>query len=98
MVNTMSGALTIVVADDHPLFRQALSVILRQRFQNLNLLEANDVNELKTLLTSDSPDLILLDLNIPYANGFEALIELKQNHPQNTCCVNFWARGSINGS
>ena len=78
----MSGALTIVVADDHPLFRQALSVILRQRFQNLNLLEANDVNELKTLLTSNSPDLILLDLNIPYANGFEALIELKQNHPQ----------------
>ena len=83
----MSDSLTIAVADDHPLFRQALSVILKQHFEGLTLLEADNINGLHCLLASNSPDLILLDLNIPHANGFEALIELNQNHPQTPVVV-----------
>ncbi len=78
----MSGAISIAIADDHPLFRQALSVILKQHLGSVDLLEANDINELKALLATNQPELILLDLNIPHANGFEALIELKQNSPK----------------
>ncbi|RYV01255.1 DNA-binding response regulator [Shewanella sp. OPT22] len=76
----MSDAITIAIADDHPLFRQALSIVLKQHFSQVVLLEANTIDELKNNLEARSPDLILLDLNIPGANGFEALIETKQEN------------------
>ena len=78
----MSDAITIAIADDHPLFRQALSVVLKQHFSEVVLLEANNIDELKSNLQPFRPDLILLDLNIPGANGFEALVEMKQENAQ----------------
>ncbi|RJY10516.1 DNA-binding response regulator [Parashewanella spongiae] len=78
----MSDAITIAVADDHPLFRQALSLILKQKFSTIHLLEANNIKELQSILSENIPDLILLDLNIPGANGFEALVELGQAYAQ----------------
>ncbi|MDG1732459.1 MAG: response regulator transcription factor [Thalassotalea sp.] len=73
----------VIIADDHPLFRQALLETLKERMASTNWLQAETVEELDKLLLSDSDsDLLLLDLNIPGAHGFNTLIHVRQHFPQ----------------
>ncbi|MBU2880641.1 response regulator transcription factor [Psychrosphaera sp. B3R10] len=73
----------IIVADDHPLFRQALLETLRSKLTHTQWLEAENVNELNTLLAENTDaDLLLLDLNIPGAHGFNTLIHVRRHFPQ----------------
>ncbi|NQZ30878.1 MAG: response regulator transcription factor [Oceanospirillaceae bacterium] len=72
----------IIIADDHPLFRQALAVMLRSRFSRAELLEAQTIPELEQLLLCNSADLLLLDLDIPGAQGFNTLINIRSQFPE----------------
>ena len=69
-----SEALSILVADDHPLFRAALQQVIAQIYPNANLVEAASVAELQQQVEM-TPDvsLLLLDLHMPGALGFSAL-------------------------
>jgi len=72
----------VIIADDHPLFRQALLETLKAKLTQTRWLEAETVNELNNLLSSDSDaDLLLLDLNIPGAHGFNTLIHVRKHFP-----------------
>ncbi len=73
----------VIIADDHPLFRQALLETLKTELSSTQWLEAETVSELNTLLTQQSDaDLLLLDLNIPGAHGFNTLVHVRQHFPQ----------------
>ena len=73
----------VIIADDHPLFRQALLETLKTELSNTVWLEAETVNELNTLLSEQTDaDLLLLDLNIPGAHGFNTLVHVRQHFPQ----------------
>ncbi len=73
----------IIIADDHPLFRQALLGTLKTKFVTTQWLEAQTIEELESLLTANSDsDLLLLDLNIPGAHGFNTLIHVRNHFPQ----------------
>lgn len=73
----------IIIADDHPLFRQALLGTLKTKFVTTQWLEAQTIEELEQLLTNNSDsDLVLLDLNIPGAHGFNTLIHVRNHFPQ----------------
>ena len=79
----VSQPTTIIIADDHPLFRQALSSMLAVQFTQTNLLEAQTIPELEEQLQNiTAPDLLLLDLDIPGAQGFNTLIQIRHNYPQ----------------
>ena len=67
-------ALSILVADDHPLFRAALQQVLSQVYPDANIREAASVGELQQQV-EQQPDLslLLLDLHMPGALGFSAL-------------------------
>jgi DNA-binding NarL/FixJ family response regulator len=69
-----SGKLSILVADDHPLFRGALRQVIGQLYPQAELHEAATVAELHQQVES-LPDtgLLLLDLHMPGALGFSAL-------------------------
>ncbi len=71
-----------IVADDHPLFRNAISQVLLCLGENIEVVEAQDMVSLQTKL-SDHPDadLVLLDLHMPGAHGFSALAYLKGQAP-----------------
>ena len=71
-------ASTILVADDHPLFREALRGAVQRVLPDARLREAEDVDALYALV-EDEPDadLLLLDLNMPGAQGFSALVHLR---------------------
>ena len=73
---------TIVIADDHPLFRVALKGTLENQFDQPNLVEAEDFASLQEKLESTSDiNLILLDLHMPGAEGFSALVFLIAQYP-----------------
>ena len=73
---------TIIIADDHPLFRAALHTALQQGLTDPEIHEAGSIAALQNLLEQiPSPDLILLDLHMPGAQGFSGLIYLKGHHP-----------------
>jgi DNA-binding NarL/FixJ family response regulator len=73
----------IIIADDHPLFRQALLSTLKPKLNDTQWLEAQTIEELEQLLTNHSDsDLVLLDLNIPGAHGFNTLIHVRNHFPQ----------------
>lgn len=74
---------TVIVADDHPLFREALRGAVARVLPDARLCEADGVESLYTLVESEpDADLLLLDLNMPGAQGFSALVHLRALHPQ----------------
>lgn len=73
----------VIIADDHPLFRQALLETLKERMRQTLWIEAETVQQLDTSLDIHTDaDLLLLDLNIPGAHGFNTLIHVRQHFPQ----------------
>lgn len=68
---------TIVVADDHPIFRDGLIRLIETR-QDLKVVgTASDGREALDLVSRVQPDLLLLDLAMPGTTGLAALRELK---------------------
>lgn len=72
--------MTILIADDHPLFRKALRTILRSAAANAVIEEAQTLGQALERIDGDM-DLALLDLSMPDAQGFEALIALRSKAP-----------------
>jgi len=73
----------IIIADDHPLFRQALLGTLKAKLTYTKWVEAQTIEELEQQLTNNhDSDLLLLDLNIPGAHGFNTLIHVRNHFPQ----------------
>jgi DNA-binding NarL/FixJ family response regulator len=74
--------LKVLVVDDHPLICEALRQVLRALDQSIELIEAADAPQALAAAESHRDlDLILLDLALPGADGFEALRELRERHP-----------------
>lgn len=73
----------IIIADDHPLFRQALLSTLKLKLTQTQWLEAQTIAELEQQLSANNDsDLVLLDLHIPGAHGFNTLIHVRNHFPQ----------------
>ena len=74
---------TLLIADDHPLFREALRGAILRLLPSAILREAEDTDGLYAMVEADADaDLLLLDLNIPGANGFSALVYLRAQYPE----------------
>src|SRR6202012_3330363 len=79
---TAVAATHLVIADDHPLFRDALRQAVSSVVAAARIDEAGSFEELIALLDQDSDvDLILLDLSMPGISGFSGLIYLRAQYP-----------------
>ena len=69
------AACRLVIADDHPLFRDALRLTIAQTFADAEIAEASSFDSLRVLLDAASDtDLLLLDLKMPGMQGFSGLL------------------------
>ena len=76
------GAYTIVLADDHPMFREGIRKII-ERVEGARITgEVNFGLELLELLKKSSPNLVILDISMPNLRGLEAIREIKKAYPQ----------------
>ena len=71
----------ILIADDHPLFREALSYIASSLLSECRIIEATNYNETLELAKSESFKLMFVDLNMPDAQGLTDLVMLKKLAP-----------------
>ena len=72
------AAFRIVIADDHPLFRDALRLAVSQSVAGADIAEADSFDSLcARLKAAADTDLVLLDLNMPGMLGFSGLLYLR---------------------
>jgi DNA-binding NarL/FixJ family response regulator len=73
---------TVIVADDHPLFRSAIKEALEADQGQTQFLEANSFETLQELVDQNREvDLVLLDLHMPGVSGFAGLVYLCKRYP-----------------
>ena len=73
---------SLLVADDHPLFREALHAVISAGLTDTQLLESDSLAAaIHTIGTHDELDLLLLDLSLPDADGLEGLTILRERFP-----------------
>ena len=70
-----------LIADDHPLFREALIHVLGKMFTDLACTEVCSVEEALVAVSDDDYALILLDLYLPGVEGFSGLVSLRNRTP-----------------
>jgi DNA-binding NarL/FixJ family response regulator len=74
--------LHIVIADDHPLFREALRHAVTHALSGALIAEADSAASLFGALAATSQvDLVVLDLGLPDAQGFSALVQARASYP-----------------
>lgn len=72
--------ITLIIADDHTLFRRGLSELLQEQGGLSILGEAEHGGEVFPLVVEHNPDVILLDVHMPGGSGLDALRMLKGRH------------------
>ena len=71
------------IADDHPLVREAMLHLLRDLYADAQVRVAENLAGLQQQVRQgQEPDLVLLDLQLPDAHGFDGLTALLDEFPQ----------------
>ncbi len=72
----------IIIADDHQLFIEGVRSLV-DSMDNIEIIaEVSNGQELVDLLTHQSCDIILMDINMPVLDGIEATKQIKKSYPQ----------------
>ncbi len=71
----------ILIAEDDQFGRAAIKIMLENRYQ---LIFAKDGNEVVDMYFSTSPDLVLMDIMMPSADGYEAFEQICKKSPDST--------------
>lgn len=72
----------VLIADDHPLFRDALKRAVLQALPDASLREVDNVTDLQTAVDAHPElELLMLDLHMPGTSGFSALVHIRSQHP-----------------
>ena len=76
----MNMAITVMITDDHSMIREGLKNLLELDGDIKVIAEAENGVECLEQLNQYSPDVLLLDINMPKMNGLEVLQNIKERH------------------
>jgi DNA-binding NarL/FixJ family response regulator len=71
----------ILLADDHPLLRQALRNVLEKQADFEVVAEAGDGEEAVRVASELMPDVVIMDISMPKISGLEATRQIKEKSP-----------------
>ncbi|WP_336342235.1 response regulator transcription factor [Pseudomonas atacamensis] len=78
----------IIIADDHPLFREAMLRTVQRLLPEADICEAGDFDAVLELLSQDNePDTLILDLRFPGLTCITQLADLRRQLPRTTLIV-----------
>jgi DNA-binding NarL/FixJ family response regulator len=73
--------ITVLIVDDHPLFRQGLREVMNAEPDIVVVGEASDGEEALRVARELSPRVVLMDVNLPTMNGLQVARRLRQDVP-----------------
>ncbi len=73
--------ISVVIADDHVIFRKGLSTILNEIAMVKVVAETSNGNELLEYLKTGTADVVLMDIKMPGMDGVEATRRLGEKYP-----------------
>ena len=79
--------LTVLIADDHPLVREALHRALDVEEDMKVVAEASDGEEAVKLASELKPDVVVMDIVMPKVNGIEATRKIKEIAPDTAILI-----------
>lgn len=77
-----ANRIQILIADDHPLFRRGIRWSLEHEHDMIVVGEAEDGPSTVQQVDSLSPDVVLVDINMPEMSGIDVTRILKRRHPR----------------
>lgn len=76
-----SNSYKFLIADDHSVVRQGVSLIIKELFLNASISMAGNFKDTFKLLRESEYDLLILDVNFPDGNSLSVLSEIKAIQP-----------------
>ena len=77
----MEDKIDLLIVDDHKIFRDGLKLLLSHFSFVGDILEASNGKEFLDILDEVSPDIVLMDINMPVMGGIEATREALEKYP-----------------
>ncbi len=74
--------ISVLIVDDHQLFREGLKLLLGISSIVGEVYQASDGNEFLDFIENMSPDIVLMDINMPIMDGIEATTKALKEHPE----------------
>lgn len=75
------GKITILITEDHTLVREAWTLLLNKDPRFKVIAKTGSGEEAAELVSQLHPDIVLMDINLPGINGFEAIQLIKKTSP-----------------
>jgi two-component system response regulator NreC len=80
-------AIRIVLADDHPVVRRGLRMLLDDEEGFEVVAEAGDIDEARRYVRGHHPNVLVLDLNMPGGSSLEAIPDMRSEFPETQIVV-----------
>ena len=81
------ASIRILIADDHEIMREGLCALLCKQSNIKVVGQAADGREAMEMVTDLSPDIVIMDINMPNLNGIEATSRITTRHPDTKVMV-----------
>jgi two-component system nitrate/nitrite response regulator NarL len=76
----MNHPIRVVLADDHVFVRDGIKSLLENENNIIVVGEATDGQEALTVVASEKPDLLIVDIRMPHFTGIEVVEKIRQEN------------------